>query len=434
MIKSISIKNFRSIKDPLVLDMERSGRKKSELYNYRNTGNFELTLSTVIYGANASGKSNVLKAFKALEYLVLHSSRFDPESKINPYEPFRLSVNSKEKPVEIELDFFTDSIRYVYTVHFTLQRIEFERLVFYPNGREALLFERKAAEEIDFGQYFQGEKKAIEKLTLPNQLFLSKAASNNAESCLPVFQFFKSGIQIFPFLYPHQESGLERLFARQLAENPESDFANKLNALICALDTGISKITVKEEDISQLKFPENLPLEIKTKLLEDYRYRIRTVHDLFDQNGEKIGTEEFDITEESSGTRSMIPMAGLILEALEKGQVLIMDEFEKNLHPMITSYLIQLFHNELTNPSKAQLILATHDITQLNEETFNRDQIWFTEKNGYGATELYRCSNINGLRINAPLDKWYMSGRLGATAIINDVDFIIAMQEEKEIV
>ena len=105
---------------------------------------------------------------------------------------------------------------------------------------------------------------------------------------------------------------------------------------------------------------------------------------------------------------------------------------KKNLHPIITSYLIKLFNEKIFNPKNAQLIFATHDVTQLNEELFNRDQVWFTQKNEFGVTELIRCSDIKGLRLNAPLDKWYVAGRLGGTAIINDTNFVMAMQEEIE--
>jgi AAA15 family ATPase/GTPase len=121
------------------------------------------------------------------------------------------------------------------------------------------------------------------------------------------------------------------------------------------------------------------------------------------------------------------------LDALDHGRVLVVDEFEKNLHPSITQFLIQLFHNPVVNPNNAQLIFATHDITQLSNDHFRRDQVWFTEKNEFGATSLFRCSDIQGIRLGTPLDKWYASGRFGATPIIDDVDFLIEMQTNGEV-
>lgn len=432
MIKSASIQNFRSIKDLIALDFSKSNRKKGGLSNYISISNIEIATSSVIYGANASGKSNLLRAFKALEYLVLNSAKFAPDEKLGPFEPFRLAKGFDKKMVNIELEFFIDQIRYIYSLVFGEKLIVQEKLLFFPMGKEATLFNRVKGKEIQFGEYFKGEKKTIEKLTLPNQLFLSKAAENNAESALPVFHFFKNRIKVYPFLNQYYESGLERFYAKRLADEPESPFAKKLNALICALDTGINSISAKETDWNSVKFPDNMPDNIRKKIQEDFKYEIKTVHELFDENNKSSGLIDFDIDEESTGTRSLLSIGGIIIDALEKGSVLVIDEFEKNLHPIITSYLIKLFNEKTFNPKNAQLIFATHDLTQLNEELFNRDQVWFTQKNEFGATELIRCSDIKGLRLNAPLDKWYVAGRLGGTAIINDTNFVMAMQEKIE--
>ena len=432
MIKSASIQNFRSIKDLIALDFSKSNRKKGGLSNYISISNIEIATSSVIYGANASGKSNLLRAFKALEYLVLNSAKFAPDEKLGPFEPFRLAKGFDKKMVNIDLEFFIDQIRYIYSLVFGEKLIVQEKLLFFPMGKEATLFNRVKGKEIQFGEYFKGEKKTIEKLTLPNQLFLSKAAENNAESALPVFHFFKNRIKVYPFLNQYYESGLERFYAKRLADEPESPFAKKLNALICALDTGINSISAKETDWNSVKFPDNMPDNIRKKIQEDFKYEIKTVHELFDENNKSSGLIDFDIDEESTGTRSLLSIGGIIIDALEKGSVLVIDEFEKNLHPIITSYLIKLFNEKTFNPKNAQLIFATHDLTQLNEELFNRDQVWFTQKNEFGATELIRCSDIKGLRLNAPLDKWYVAGRLGGTAIINDTNFVMAMQEKIE--
>lgn len=134
--------------------------------------------------------------------------------------------------------------------------------------------------------------------------------------------------------------------------------------------------------------------------------------------------------DESTGTKNLFALGGIIIEALEDGSVLIIDELEKNLHPMITKFLIQIFHNPLLNKHNAQLIFGTQDVIQLNSEVFRRDQVWFTEKNEYGESILFRCSDMEGVRINTPLDKWYIAGRFGATPVIRDEVFLIEMQGE----
>lgn len=393
---------------------------------------FKSTLlkTAVLYGPNASGKSTFLRAFQALEFLVMESAGFKPDQAIPPYEPHLLDRAFRDQPVEMRILFFGhDKIKYEFEIAFLEKKIVKEEMYNYPNGVQSLLYQRIIGKEIKFGDGYKGAKKNIEKLLLPNQLFISKAAENNVESLLMPFRFFGKGMMVFPFLNENHESNLTRLYAKRLAEDGDSGFSKKLNALICALDTGILSVSSKEVDQASFRFPENVPEEIKKKIQEDYKYDIKTEHPLF-ENGKVVDNELFDVEDESTGTKSLLVIGGIILDSLETGRVLVVDEFEKNLHPSITSYLINLFHNPLTNPKNAQLIFATHDITQLANGAFRRDQIWFTEKNEFGATELYACSDIKGVRTENPLDKWYASGKLGATPIINDVDFLIKMQED----
>lgn len=436
MIKSFSIKNYRSFGEETTIDFTQSNRKKNLLPNYLEAGRHSISATTVIYGANASGKSNLLRAFYALRWLVLNSASFKVNTSMFFYDPFKLQTDYDKNPVEFGIEFFAAGIRYKYSFSYTKQRVENERLSYFPGGsREALLFERKADSPIIFGENFKGERKTIERMTMPNQLFLSKAAENNSESCIPPFVFFSERLNV-PTFPPSLDYKADMSIIKKLAEEPDSAFAKKLNALITSLDTGISFIQATKEKLGKIISTSNKPIpeELKQWFLDNLQYKIKAAHRyLVDENNAK--TEKivfFDIDNESSGTISLLNQGGLIIEALEKGQVLILDEFEKNLHPIITSYLLKLFHHPDLNPYHAQLIFATHDITLLNEDNFNRDQIWFTQKNEAGCTTLIRCSDIKGLRMNVPLDKWYLSGRLGGTAIINDNDFILSMLNDEK--
>ncbi|WP_375585935.1 ATP/GTP-binding protein [Cyclobacterium xiamenense] len=429
MIVRFSVQNFRSIKERMEISFKKTGLKGMPTNYFEGPSKTSLLKTAVLYGPNASGKSTFLKAFKALEYLVLSSAGFKPDQAIPPYEPHLLDTAFREQPVEFRIEFFGgDHIKYELELAFLEKEIVREEMYYYPNGVQSLLYQRVQDKDIKFGDGFRGAKKTIERLLLPNQLFISKAAENNVESLLPAYRFFGQGMMVFPFLNENHESNLTRLYARRLAEEGESGFSRKLNALICALDTGILAVSAKEVDEKSFKFPDHMPEDLKKKIKDDFKYDIRTAHPLFENNKIK-GKELFDVEEESTGTKSLLVIGGIILDSLEAGRVLVVDEFEKNLHPSITNYLIGLFHNPLTNPKNAQLIFATHDITQLASGEFRRDQIWFTEKNEFGATELYACSEIKGVRSENPLDKWYASGKLGATPIINDVDFLIEMQE-----
>jgi AAA15 family ATPase/GTPase len=431
MLVSFAVTNFRSIRERVEMTTLKSGLKGLVSNYFKSPNNKQLLKSAVIYGPNASGKTGFLTALNALEYLVLKSGSFKPDDDIDPYEPHKLEKNYAELPVTFEISFIND-LQYDYIVSFNEELITQEELYYYPASSRSLLFSRHVGKEIKFGDYYKGPKKTLEKLLLSNQLLLSKAVENNADDLLlKAFRFFSLQLRVFPMIEAFHEHDLTMLYAKRLAEDKNKAFKKRFNAMICALDTGISSVSVEEVDWNDIKFPGNMPDEAKKQIQEDYKYDIHTQHFVFDKN-EKVGFESFEIRQESAGTKSLFAMGGIILDALANGRVLVVDEFEKNLHPNITGFLIQLFHNPVVNKLNAQLIFATHDITQLSNDRFRRDQVWFTQKDEFGATSLFRCSDIPGIRLSAPLDKWYATGRLGATPIINDVDFLIEMQGDDE--
>jgi AAA15 family ATPase/GTPase len=363
--------------------------------------------------------------------LVTESAGFKPDESIGPYEPHVLERNYKTKPVTLEMTFVSNDIQYDYLISYTSNKIEQEELYYYPGTARTLLYTRAVDKEMKFGDYYKGAKKVVEKLLLPNQLFLSKAVENNVDALKDAYRFFSRTIIPYSIMDDYYENSLASFYAKKLAEDKDSPFSRQFNALICAVDTGIAAVTAEEVDWNNYKFPGNMPEDIKKQFQEKYKYDIKTKHHLFDGD-QQVGFEQFEIGQESTGTQSLLAMGGVILEALLNGNVLVVDEFEKNLHPLITQFLIQIFHNPATNRNKAQLIFATHDVTQLANDRFRRDQVFFTEKNEHGATKLFRCSDIEGVRLGTPLDKWYVTGRFGATPIINDIDLILEMQKDGE--
>ncbi|WP_172333710.1 ATP/GTP-binding protein [Mucilaginibacter sp. SG564] len=409
----------------------KTGLKGLESNYFKSHSKKSLLKSAVIYGPNASGKTGFLTALNALNFLVLKSASFKADEDMGAYEPHLLDKHYASLPVTFELS-FVNQLQYDYIVSFNEHQVVQEELYYYPANSRSLLFARQAGKDIKFGDYYKGPKKALEKLLMPNQLFLSKAVENNADDILlKAFRFFTLGLRVFPMIEAYHEHNLTMLYAKRLAEDKDKKFRDRFNAMICALDTGISSVTVEEVDWNDFKFPGNMPEDVKKQFQEDYKYDVRTQHMVF-ENKERVGFDSFDMRQESAGTKSLFVMGGIILDALATGRVLVVDEFEKNLHPNITGFLIQLFHNPAINKKNAQLIFATHDISQLSNDRFRRDQVWFSQKDEYGSTELIRCSDIPGIRLSAPLDKWYATGRLGGTPIINDVDFLIEMQGDDE--
>jgi len=426
MLVRFIVENFRSLRDRIELNITKSALK-GHAGNYFEHQDSRFLATTIIYGANASGKSGFLRAFQALAFLVLNSADFKLDKGIAPYEPFLLDEDNQNNPVNFEIEFVSNDIRYSYLVSYSRKEIEAEELNVHNGNYKSLLFSREKGKDIKFGDSYRGGKKTIERMTLPNQLFLSKAVENNVEVLLDAYRFFDNKLKVYPILEGFAEEDLKRLYAKRLAEDANSSFSRKFNALICALDTGIAQVSAEEANEEMFRFPANIPDEVKAGFLDRYKYDIKTYHKVY-KGGMHVGQKAFDVIEESSGTKNLFALGGVIIEALEHGHVLIVDELEKNLHPDITTFLIRLFHRPDINRNNAQLIFATHDITQLSHDTFRRDQVWFVEKDEFGASSMFRCSDIEGVRSDTPLDKWYIAGRLGATPVIQDENFLVEMQ------
>lgn len=431
MIIRFNISNFRSIKDSIEVSMEATGQKGLRNNKFMAGKGLQLLKTGVFYGPNASGKSNILRAVKALGYLVSSSTRFKPDDRIGPYEPHVLDKQTAEQPVSFEIDFISQNVRFNYQLAFNAKSIVKERLYAWPSNVKSLLFERVQGSPIKFGENYKGARKNIEKMLLPNQLFISKSAENNVGSVMIPYNYLRSNLRVFAL---NEQPGPDRVmmgYAKRLAEDKNSSFSRRFNTLICALDTGITEVQAKEIDWKQVELPENIPDTIKQSIRNQYSHDVKTIHPVFSGTKE-VDKRTFDLDDESLGTRGLFVLGGIILDALEKGDTLFIDEFETNLHPLVTRYLINLFHNPLVNKRNTQLIFATHDATQLSSDTFRRDQVWFTEKNEFGSTQLFRCSDIKHLRLTTPLDKWYLTGKLSGTPIIDDADFLIEMQDDQE--
>ncbi len=420
MLSRIAIENFRSIKNRIEFSFEATSFKE-HYNNLVELNGKKLLKSSVIYGANASGKSNILMAFSAIDFLVRGSAKHTPNEGIGPYEPYLLDKSSKKKPVKFELDFYIEDVLYTLFLEYRDKEITREELVFRPKKQPSLIYSRVGNSPIKFGDHYKGDRKSIEKKLLPNQLFLSKAVLDNVQVLIPVFNFFKEKLASYPFFEDFHEGRTQHLYAERLADTDDIEFSEKFNRIICALDTGITKVKSEVVDWEKSPLPDDIPGLVAERIKDDFKFKVRTVHKVF-ENDEVVGETMFDKSEESKGTQSLFILTGIILDAFEDGTILIVDEFEKNLHPHVTKSLIKLFHDPEINDKNAQLIFATHDLSQLDSDIFRRDQIWFVEKNEKGETDLFSMADISGVRSNIPYDKWYDSGKFGATPIINELE------------
>ncbi len=422
MLVEFSVGNYRSFYEIVTFSMVaaklRSKTKELDENNvYQITGHPDLLISAAIYGANASGKSNLVAAMHFMRKFVLDSPKETRATGAIPTEHFRLRTETENQPSHFEIVFISEGKRYRYGFEITKERVIGEWLYYVPRSREARLFERNL-DEVVLGEHFKEGRDLIE-LTRPNALFLSVVAQFNGEIAQGIVSWFRK-LQIASGL---QDVGM-RMFT--IAGFLERGLDQEIVNLIKAVDLGIDNVIV-EKNIPAKPLPEGLPENVKSALqtlLDDQegaRIGVNTVHVKFNAAGERVATEIFDLDEqESAGTQKLFALAGPLVETLREGQILVIDELDARLHPLMTCEIIRLFNHKETNPHHAQLIFTTHDTNLLGNDLFRRDQIWFVEKDRTGATDLYSLAEFK-VRNDASYERDYIKGRYGAIPMLGNV-------------
>jgi AAA15 family ATPase/GTPase len=430
MLVEFSVENYRSIQEKQTLSMvaaEDETMLDSNTFPVPNNDDLRLVTSAAIYGPNASGKSNLLKAIQVLKNLVINSaSRMQIGDKL-PVEPFRLNSETAKKPSSFEVIFIHEKIRYEYGVSLNRERVFEEWLIAYPNevqqnwfSREYLpddpKFEPNEGYKWSFGKGLKGEKKRIQRFVRSNSLFISHAAQNNHPQLTEVFDFFEDEINMIPLT--ERPLVTEYNSSIRICEK-DNKFHEQIVNLLIEADTGISNIRFERESID-----DNIQLLVQDflKEFEDIKdantleidfMKVITIHKMNDSNSEI----ELAIDDESAGTKRLFYIVGYLLWVLEYGKVLIIDEIDRSLHPVLSKALIKMFNNPEINKNNAQLIFTTHDTTLLDGEIFRPDQIWFTEKDN-SMTKLYSLFDFRP-REHESLQKGYLLGRYGAIPFIN---------------
>lgn len=407
MLIELKMKNCFSIQEEQVLSLVASNDKQLKGNTFQ-ADNLTLLKSVAIYGANAAGKSNIIKIMEAIKAMVLQSATIQRGIEF-PLMPFLLGED-KEKPSEFEVSFIAENVKYRYGFTATRKKILEEWLFAYPNGRMQQWFLRAYDTKNDkykyeFGSKFLGEKKLWENSTRENALFLSTAIQLNSKQLRPVFDWFlgkfnMSSINGF-------ENALDitiKTFNRNLQE---------ISKYLKVVDLDIENIKIEEEEMNLQQLPPNLPNQLREIIMDSKKKavsqtNIKTTH--LNQQGQPI---EFDMQLESDGTKKFFESLGVMINILQQGGVLIIDELHNHLHPLMTKFIVNLFHNENINKNNAQLIFTTHETSILDKDIFRKDQIYFCEKQNK-ATKLYAMSDFKGLRENIDFEKSYLLGRFGA--------------------
>jgi len=424
LLLQFSVNNFKSIKDTVTMSMATSSKDEGNSFKIRK---YELLNSAIIYGANASGKSNFLKAMSFMGMLVLNKTKVMQSTDELPHEPFKLNIETENSSSSFEIVFFINEIKYRYGFELDKSTVYAEWLYADEKGKESKLFYREKNED-DYvnqnkfkeGYSFYNNSKSEIKI-LENQLFIWKCDQDGGEISKSILNWFKQ----FNFIDGMDH---ESFINETMQEMKNKDFKNKIVELVKTADIGIEDITLEEEEvpshiIEKLPFPE----DIKQKMLEEggvTSISLNTYHKKFDENNNEIDNVIFELDrEESKGTRKFFKMSAPILSTLRDGKILIIDELDASLHPMLTKHLINLFHDKNINTKSAQLIFATHDTNLLTSSMFRRDQIWLTEKDKFGATDIYSLAQFKNVRKNDDFEKHYIQGKYGAIPYLGKFEF-----------
>lgn len=418
MLIEFTVGNFLSFKNKRTLSFKASSI--SELpENVVKIGKNKLLRSGVVYGANSGGKSNLIKGLDRMRDVILNSVKLNDKDELD-YSPFLLS-SLNNGPTYFEMNFILSNNIYRYGFEYNVKEIWNEWLFMSQGTKKEIALFIRTPEGIGVSDEFE-EGKGKEQLTNSNRLFISLVAQLGGGISKNVIDWFKD-YNVLSGIDHKDYTG----FSLRMLHNKDNGFEESLS-LFQKLKLGFNDINVKEAKINVNEIPSNIPDNMRTKLLKDLQGKtlvsIKTIHNKYDNKGRIIDTILFDKDDqESEGTKKIIDLSGPIFDSLMKGKVLIIDELDAKLHPLITIQIIKLFNNPQTNPNNAQLFFATHDTNLLNSELFRRDQIWFAEKDNSEQTDLYsliefKLPDGTKVRIDSNLERNYIRGRYGAIPFI----------------
>ena len=411
MLIEFSVANFRSIKDEVRLSLVAGpGKELRETHVVTPSLNegvrsIPLLRSAAVYGANAAGKTNLLRALGTMRHMVAFSNQGLGGL---PVAPFRFDPDCEARPTTFEAMCFAEDVRYQYGFSATRDAVTREWLYAWPRGRVQLWFERERAgnggDVFKFGDRLSGDKEVWRRATRPDALFLSTAVSLNSSQLRPVFDWFTGNLHVAGV------GGWANVFSLEYCRDGRK--AALLEFLRTA-DLAISGLRVVEQEFSTETFPDDVPPAVKEdigkKLAGARVVNLRLRHDTKD--GRSV---ELDLDEESDGTQKIFALTGPWLDTLEKGHVIVFDELHDNLHPSLVRFLVERFHDPGVNAKGAQLIFSTHDTSILSQDVFRRDQIWFCERNARQETGLFPLTDFRPRKGIENLERSYLAGRYGA--------------------
>ena len=412
MLIEFSVKNFMSFKDKVTLSMEKgNGLENSD--NFINTDYGEILKTASIYGANASGKSNLIKAFTCAIIMVRNSNLITVEGKWDFIKPFMFD-DELNNICEFEFIFIYNEVKYKYSFSTDSTKIYNESLDAYYTQKPTNIFKR-----INTNNYeFNSDKKILEPISLKtndNKLFLNTATNWNYDKTKDAYLWFINSIDTFDTFDRITDSDII-LYSK---DNNLKEFSLKL---LNEADVHIKDFNIYFNESNKDDFDILIPNINRTNgTFKITEVKILLEHEIVDSKN-NLKTYKLNFSDESSGTKVLFAIAPFLKRAFESNKIIIVDELEKSMHPKLIEFIISLFNNTNINKVGSQLIFTTHVTNLLNIQIFRRDQIWFTEKDpNSGLSKLFPLDSFS-VRKDENIEKGYLNGRYGAIPFIKDID------------
>ena len=430
MLLEFSVSNYLSFKTKTTLSLFATPIREHADSNIFSSERRDLLKGAVIYGANASGKSNFIKAMSTMRRLVLKSFEQSSADELD-VTPFLLSTETEKAPSFFEAVFLIDHIRYRYGFEVDDKNVHAEWLFEAPKQMEKPLFIREK-EGIDVMKVFT-EGKGLEERTRENALFLAVVDQFNGKVAKKIMKWFSNFITISGLSHEGYKGVTFGMLENEQTQKTLLDFYKKL-------DLGFDNITIAKKPFDAKELPNDLPEAFVKQLLTDLegasKIDIKTIHKKYNGKDQVVGNIEFDMrSQESSGTNKLFNISGPVFDVLNDGGTLVVDELDASLHPLLTLAITKLFNSIEFNRNNAQLIFATHDTNLLYYGNYRRDQIYFVEKNKYGASEMYSLVEYKEegktIRKDRSFEKDYIEGRYGAIPFIGNFSNLMLEWQEK---
>jgi uncharacterized protein len=428
MMLAFRARNVRSFRDQLEFSLEATAMSEEGVPRevpWRQSGSRPLRVlpAAGIFGANASGKTNFLRVLADMRRLVLTSFRSGDRTTRLECFPFRLDPDYADAPSSYDIELVLDGIRYEYGFSLDSTQVISEYARHYPHGKAVTIFRRRQL-DVHHGEKDRTKGRAVSEILRPNALYLSAASAADHPGLQPLYEWFGSNLMLC------EASSRQERWAYTTKLMSNQHYRDNIMAMLHAADLGITDARIREPDPEMLERLGRMMkiLQKEMELDEVPSPDVDTTPFLSIALSHRGAREsvELDTTDESLGTLVWLGLIGPILEALATGSVLVVDELESSLHPVLVTQVVRTFQSRRTNPNGAQLIFNSFEAgllgNSVDDRVLGRDQVWFTEKLQDGGTRLYPLTDLSPRKAEA-IGRRYLGGRYGATPIVSEAEF-----------